>query len=70
MRKPIGLTAPYRPKTVLAPNAPWPTQDEPKPKAQAKPKAKQAPPKPNQSKFKRTTANFEKWLGKVEAIKC
>ena len=65
-RKPIGLTAPYRPKTVLAPNAPWPAQDEPKPKA----KAKNKPPRPDHSKRKQTDAKFEQWLGKVEVIKC
>ena len=71
-RKPIGLTAPYRPKTVLAPNAPWPAHDEPKPKAKAKPqpKVKKTPPPKDPSKIKRTDAKFDEWLNKVEVIKC
>lgn len=61
-RKPIGLTAPYRAKTVLAPNAPWPAREEPKPKAKAKPKAAPKPP----SKFKQVDANFDQWLNKTK----
>lgn len=64
MRKPIGLTAPYRPKTVLAPNAPWPERVE------SKPKPKRVPPKPNHSKRRQVDANFDSWLNKVEKIKC
>lgn len=62
-RRPIGLTAPYRPKTVLAPNAPWPTAAEPKPEAKPAPK-KRYIPKPSNSKRKQTDAKFEQWLAK------
>lgn len=64
MRKPIGLTAPYRPKTVLAPNAPWPKPEVEQEKP--KPKPKRTPPKPSHSKRKQTDAKFEAWL-KVNA---
>lgn len=63
-RKPIGLTAPYRAKTVLAPNAPWPAREEPKPKAKAKPVAKPKPKQP--SKSKQVDANFDQWLNRTK----
>ena len=55
-RRPIGLTAPYRPviKTVLAPNAPWPKIEPVEPK---KPKPKKRPAKPNA-----TDQKFDAWL--------
>lgn len=55
-RRPIGLTAPYRPviKTVLAPNAPWPKIEPVEPK---KPKKKQARPAATDQKFDQWLAN-------------
>lgn len=64
MRKPIGLTAPYRPKTVLAPNAPWPERVE------SKPKPKRKPPVPDHSKRRQVDANFDKWLQTVGPVRC
>lgn len=53
-RRPIGLTAPYRPviKTVLAPNAPWPKIEPVEPK---KPKKKPV-------KSTATDKKFDAWL--------
>ena len=54
-------------KTVLAPNAPWPKIEPVQPKAKPKKKAK---PPSTYGKRKQTDANFDKWLGKVEVVKC
>lgn len=43
-------------KTTLAPNAPWPTYEQPKPKM------KNRPPKPDHAKRKQTDMNFERWF--------
>ena len=52
-------------KTVLAPNAPWPVYDKPKPVKLVK----RAMPKPSPSKGKLVDANFERWLSTVKPIK-
>jgi hypothetical protein len=49
-------------KTVLAPNAPWPTTPKEKPKAVARKRV--LPPPKNASKQKRTDAMFEEWASK------
>ena len=52
-------------KTVLAPGAPWPKQEEPvKAVEPAKPKAKPKPKK-KPSKIARTTAKYIEWAGKT-----
>lgn len=51
-------------KTVLAPNAPWPVYEKPKPK-----RVKRVMPKPNHGKRKLVDANFERWLNNVTPIK-
>jgi hypothetical protein len=52
-------------KTVLAPNAPWPTYAEPEPVK----KAKRVMPKRNLSKGKLVDANFDRWLSTLKPIK-
>ena len=50
-------------KTILAPNAPWPTHAEPVKKA------KRVMPKPSLSKGKLVDANFDRWLSTLKPIK-
>lgn len=51
-------------KTVLAPNAPWPVYEKPKPK-----RVKRVMPKPNPSKGKLVDANFDHWLSTLKPTK-
>ena len=51
-------------KTILAPNAPWPVYENPKPK-----RVKRVMPKPDHSKRKLVDANFERWLNNITPIK-
>lgn len=43
-------------KTTLAPGAPWPTYEQPKPKVKNK------PPRPDHAKRKQIDMSFEQWL--------
>ena len=54
-------------KTVLAPNAPWPVYEKPKPKPVKK--AKHVMPKPNHGKRKLVDDNFERWLSTLKPLK-
>jgi len=54
-------------KTVLAPNAPWPVYEKPKPKPVKR--VKRVMPKPNPSKGKLVDANFDRWLSTLKPIK-
>ena len=54
-------------KTVLAPNAPWPTYQNIQ-KIAVK-REKNVPPKPNHSKRKLIDANFERWLSTIKPVK-
>ena len=54
-------------KTVLAPNAPWPTH--PDVNKSAVNRKKNVPPKPDHSKRKIVDQNFERWLSTLKPIK-
>lgn len=54
-------------KTVLAPNAPWPTHQDANKSAVSR--RKNVPPKPDHSKRKIVDQNFERWLSTLKPIK-
>jgi hypothetical protein len=52
-------------KTILAPNAPWPSKSVEQPKAvKAAPKKRVPPPPKNPSKIKQTDEMFQQWAAK------